>query len=177
MPYFEPQTVPAWDRLRDLGAHLRELAQRVREAVAEAVGETLGRIARDAARQWLSRDSSVEPTTHYRPQYSETRRQANPWTDEDPWSGPEVDEVPAPTAHEVGPTPFRKVGRAALAGTLWLAGWLVRKKYPPLAALITAVAGVTVGQGWMAQSPALDVAEILTAHQAIASGADALDPN
>jgi hypothetical protein len=174
---YDPPDVPAADRLRDLGAHLRDLADRVREAVAEAVGETLGRLARDAARRWLGRSapsSRPYPTDH-------RARQDDPWADDDPWEEHEApprqhpDAAPADSpGHSTG------IGRALVTGLLWAAGWWLRRKYRTVAAVTAAIAAITAAAWPAADMPVLDTlgaaAEALTAHRAIDTGADALDP-
>jgi hypothetical protein len=177
---YDPPDVPAADRLRDLGAHLRELADRVREAVAEAVGETLGRLARDAARRWLGRPGSIAPRRY--PAHQPARRDTDPWADDDPWEETDrpthpssADEVADPPAHSTG------IGRVLVTGLMWAAGWWLRRRYRTVAAVTTAIAAVTAAAWPAADAPVLDTlgaaAEALTAHQALDTGASALEPN
>lgn len=169
--YAQPPPTPM-ERLQDLGDHLRELAVRVREAVAEAVGETLSRLARDAARQWLGHPAKPDP---YSGDYDRHRDDADPWADDEP----EDDYGPPMTARQssAGTTGAR---RTLLSGLLWAAGWCLRKRCPPLAAIAATLAAMTTG-GWRrSDSPAVDVlgavAEVLALQRALNAGSAAPDP-
>lgn len=177
MNRYYPPDVPPADRLRDLGAHLRELADRVREAVAEAVGETLGRLARDAARRWLGRSPFARPQHHY-----QSPREDGPWADEDPW---DEDDQPSEERFAAGttePPQLRTgVGRVLVTGLLWAAGWWLRRKYRTVAAITAAIAAVTAAAWPAGDTPVLNTlgaaAEALTAHQALDAGASTLSPD
>ena len=158
----------------------RELADRVREAVAEAVGETLGRLARDAARRWLGRPGSTSSRQY--PSYQRARPEADPWADDDPWEGDDRpahrggDPTPAdPPAHANG------IGRVLVTGLMWAAGWWLRRRYRAASAVAAALAAVTAAAWPAADAPVLDTlgaaAEALTAHRALDTGAIALDPD
>jgi hypothetical protein len=175
---YDPPDVPAADRLRDLGHHFRELADRVREAVADAVGETLGRLARDAARRWLGRRQPGSPA-HGRDRYDDrSPPNRDPW-DDDPWeeNEPERSKVPADipaTGDRIEP----KIGRVLVTGLVWAGGWWLRRKYRTIAAVAAAVVAVATAAWPTTSSPALDTlgaaAEALSAHHALTAGADSL---
>lgn len=179
MNRYDPPDVPAADRLRDLGGHLRELADRVREAVAEAVGETLGRLARDAARRWLGRPASSAPAGRL---HRRAGNEEDAWDEDDPWE--EHDRpTPPPPDDSVGGRPAHAngIGRVLVTGLMWAAGWWLRRRYRAVSAVAAALAAVTAAAWPATDAAALDTlgaaAEALTAHQALDTGANALDPN
>lgn len=180
MNRYDPPDVPAADRLRDLGHHLRDLADRVREAVAEAVGETLGRLARDAARRWLGRRPGARPgrPAERHPPPAAAR---DPW-DDDPWTDDAPDRPPMPAPGPAAAGRFAPgIGRVLVTGLVWAGGWWVRRKYRAAAAVAAAVVAVATAAWPTPDSPVLDTlgaaAEALSAHHALAAGADSLAPD
>ena len=147
------------------------------------MGETLGRLARDAARRWLGRTG---PGSRPHNPYRRPSPEADPWADDDPWEGP-----PTPPRRGGEPTPADPadpaepqascLGRVVVTAVMWAAGWWLRRKYRTVAAVTTAIAAVTAAAWPAADTPVLDTlgaaAEALTAHRAIDTGADALDPD
>jgi hypothetical protein len=131
MHNYDPPAPSALERVRDLTEHLADLARRVRAAVAEAVAETLSRIARDAADRLL-RPPAAEPV---RERYSGRYEEVDPWDDSSP-ARPENPTMNASTDRDSNRT---ALGQAIAAG-LAAAGWWARRG-SPLAAL---GAGVTV---------------------------------
>src|SRR3954469_23473544 len=90
------------DRLRDLGEFLADLAVRVREVVADQLGETLAGLAKDAARRLLRRPGDPEPV---RPAPTHPYRdRRHDYDDEyDPWDEDDEEEEPGHTVREIEP--------------------------------------------------------------------------
>jgi hypothetical protein len=125
MRYYEsPATPSPLDRAQALTDHLGVLSGRVREAVAEAVGETLARLARDAADRLLG-----PPPEHHVPVHrygSPSQYEGDPWADPEPeTSSHHFDGEPTPMAANEQ----MALGKALAAG-LATAGWWLRRGQP-----------------------------------------------
>jgi hypothetical protein len=124
-----PYPTPA-RRLGELGEHLGAIAHRVREAVADAVGETVARIARDAVDGLLGRRPARPPPRPVRPPSRAPSddydpRADDPADDDDRWPAPRFprEEVYRPSPRVPAPRPAAPALAAALAG----AGWGLRR--------------------------------------------------
>jgi hypothetical protein len=125
MRYYESPSPPSpLDRVQALTDHLGLLAGRVREAVAEAVGETLARLARDAADRLLG-----PPPEHHVPIH---RYGSHPQYEEDPWADPEPEPSSYSSDGEFASmeTTERVAMGKALAAGLATAGWWLRRGQP-----------------------------------------------
>lgn len=142
MRYYEhpPGPPSPLDRVQALAEHLTLLGSNVKEAVAEAVTETLARMARDAAERVLGQ-SLERPSPTYRYGYAQ-------YHEHDPWE--EAEEHYHQFEHEsestMQGTERAVVGRALAAG-LAAAGWWLRRGQPwaGVAAGVAVAAAVAAG--------------------------------
>ena len=121
--YHEPAPPTPMDRVQALAEHLHVLGGRVRDAVAEAVAETLARLAHDTTER-LFGSSAERPSVVHRYGPS-SHSEADPWADPEPQYSPydSPQEQSMPTSEHV------TMSRALAAG-LATAGWWMRRGQP-----------------------------------------------
>jgi hypothetical protein len=140
-------------RLRELGQHLAEIGKRVREAVTQAIRETMAQLARDAV-------DRVLPRRFYGPRVFGERDFAedhyDPWQDEvveeDSWTASEVPDDDEPASSSASAAP---VGRSSMALALAAASWWLRRQGTLWGAFgvgLVAVALATVTCHWARDS-------------------------
>ena len=171
------------DRLRDLGQFLTDLALRVRDVVADAVGDTLAGLAKDATRRLLRRPGDPEPVRpHQTYPYRDPDRRHDADDEHDPWDEDDEDDAPGHAAR--GSEPDRSENnrpapeqpswwwgqhaRGLAAAGLWAIGWWLRRRGSPLLAVAAGLlASVAAALG---PDPTRAAADLLNLHDALTAG-------
>ena len=137
--------------LAELSTYLQDLSHRVRASVAEAMGNTVGRIVKDSLQRLWTRPVESEPSRPRR-YYSDYHdddwhdgRQDERWHREDAdYTEPEPDS----TRLQPGPTPKTVAALSAAAMFMRAAGWWLCRRGSWLGALsIGAVVGAVAWLG------------------------------
>jgi hypothetical protein len=110
------------ERVQALADHVHLLGGRVREAIAEAVAETLARLARDTADRLFG--PSIERPVVHRYGYP-PHPEADPWADPEPEYSQHYGQQEQPVA-----TSDHANFSRALAAGLATAGWWLRRGQP-----------------------------------------------
>jgi hypothetical protein len=164
-------------RLRELGQHLAELSQRVREAVIQAVRETIAQLARDAVDSLLHRHQfgSAEMSLPDDPEGT-----YDPWDDVDPYSVRPFRESVRAFSRPTSQAPTPPSGRSVVALALAAAGWWLRQRGSWLGALaVGLIAGFVACVAQRLADDGLLVVQAvheLLAYRHAASGLAALEP-
>jgi len=117
-------------RLAELGQHLAELSRRVRQAVAEAIRETVAHLGRDAVDRVLGRpllptlppEHDDDPVDH---------REYDPWDDGEEhlaWQVRHETDAPEVDSETSSSAPIGSAARSAVAIGLAAAGWWLRRQ-------------------------------------------------
>jgi hypothetical protein len=170
------------EHLHDLAEHLGLLSARVRQTVAEAIGDTLGRTVKDLLNRCWSgqpvieppsprRDDPIDPDNwRYADEEQSRHRSASEW--DEAYPVPEQRQSPAEQ-------PAARPTAGLLALALHAAGWWLRRRGAWLGALgVGALVGGAALLGGQAAIIGLGLAEaigeVLVLHQLISFGAAAL---
>ena len=164
--------------LHGLADHLRRLSVRVRESVAEAIGDTVARAVKSVLHRGLSGEPILKPPNRYPDRDDWDYRSAeSPWPPDDTdWEG-DFESEPQRRQETVDKPSRSARGLCSIA--LQVAGWWLRRRGSWLGAtgLSLLLGGVAVIGGPIAVV-GLGVAEtlldLLALQQALAGGAAAL---
>jgi len=138
--------------LAELSTYLRDLSYRVRTSVAEAIGNTVGRIVKDSLQRLWNRP--VEPESPPRPRRYYSDYPDDDWHDgrhDERWPGEDADGTmpePASTRPQPGPTPKTVAALSAAAMFMRACGWWLCRRGSWLGALgIGAIVGAVAWLG------------------------------
>jgi len=164
------------DRVRQLNDNLQDLALRLKDAIATAVGRAVAQAVRDGVNALLGAREE-----HPDPKRFDGRPQADrrAWDDEDaPWFDPAEEVVPPAQPARPAANRWKEAGRAALQTALW---WLRQqpRRRPILTTTLVAVAAGSValvaGPGFAAcVSVIASIASLLLTDDSARSAADLL---